>query len=119
MTFKLGGWCPDLPQNKTVEPRLQMAQFGDGYAQAVADGINPIGTKWAAAFSYRTKAEIMAIEAYLRANIGKLIPMYDYADATEYSVRFGKWQVEWSNGPSNALRGKLSIEFTRAYGVFP
>lgn len=33
-------WCPMVEPTVTITQRVMKAQFGDGYSQAVGDGIN-------------------------------------------------------------------------------
>lgn len=58
-------WIPDAGATCTREPRVRKAQFGDGYEQRAADGINNDLRSWSVSFSVRTNAEIALIDAFL------------------------------------------------------
>ncbi|WP_417511445.1 phage tail protein [Methylophaga sp.] len=58
-TFK-----PVMPATLTKEPRVRETNFGDGYSQRVADGINTNKRVWSLNFA-GTQAEIEAIDDFL------------------------------------------------------
>lgn len=53
----------------TVKPRIRTAQFGDGYEQRLADGINNAPRSWALTFA-RSNAEADVILAFFEARNG-------------------------------------------------
>ncbi|WP_323151449.1 phage tail protein [Pseudomonas glycinae] len=57
-------WCPMVDSAGTETDRVRTAQFGDGYSQAVGDGINTrVGTY---PLTFRGKREyILPIKAFL------------------------------------------------------
>lgn len=57
-------WAPDSKMTGTETDRVRTAQFGDGYSQAVGDGINTRVGTWPLMFS-GSKARIMEIKAFL------------------------------------------------------
>ena len=61
---------PDKQFNKQVVPRVLSAQFGDGYEQVVADGINTLNEQFSASFVTRDRDEIDNIVAYFDALAG-------------------------------------------------
>src|ERR1700740_2414599 len=48
--------------SKTLTSRRQVAQFGDGYSQRAADGLNSIVRKWTLTWAALTQAEKDYIE---------------------------------------------------------
>lgn len=50
--------------------RVRQAQFGDGYMQTSADGLNPTTQSWPITTT-GTKAEIMAARQFLKDNAGR------------------------------------------------
>lgn len=50
-------------------PRVILAQFGDGYEQRTADGINAMPRKWSLSFQAVT-ATITAIDSFLATKAG-------------------------------------------------
>ena len=63
-------WTPDQGARRTVKAKTFKASFGDGYAQRTADGINSLVESWSLNFSVRTRAEVVAIAAFLAAAKG-------------------------------------------------
>ena len=61
---------PDKGINRTITPKTFTANFGDGYEQRVADGINSIKETYALSFATRPKAEIDDIVAFLDTKAG-------------------------------------------------
>ena len=55
---------PDRGQSKKVSPTLLKIQFGDGYEQRVAEGLNTIKETFSVSFNNRPKAEIDDIIAF-------------------------------------------------------
>lgn len=58
-------WTPDRGPTKDTTTRVNAMQFGDGYSQRVANGINSVIESWPLVFSLRTKVEITAIDDFL------------------------------------------------------
>ncbi len=61
--------CATPDTNGTVTLRTRVAQFGDGYSQAVADGINNNVNAWALTFR-GLLADMRPIAAFLDAHAG-------------------------------------------------
>ena len=61
---------PDQGATKDVVPRTTTIQYGDGYVQEVADGINTLDETWQLSFTLRTKAVIQSIDDFLSAQKG-------------------------------------------------
>lgn len=62
-------WKPVTNPTGTSTFGVRTAQFGDGYSQEVADGINNETQSWPLTFS-GTKAEMQPIADFLRAHAG-------------------------------------------------
>ena len=60
-------WAPDWRAQQQRRPRVRVAQFGDGYQQRSADGINADPRVWQLTFGNRDDTEAAAIEAFLAA----------------------------------------------------
>ena len=61
---------PDKSMTKQSTPRVLVANFGDGYEQRIADGINTLNETYSLTFATRLKAEIDDIVAFLDAKKG-------------------------------------------------
>lgn len=54
----------------TKKFRVRRAQFGDGYDQVIADGINNVTQEWPLTFAGLTKTEAQAIASFLDSHAG-------------------------------------------------
>ena len=57
---------PDKGLTRSNTPRVLLANFGDGYEQRLADGINVLNQDMNISFSTRPKAEIDDLVAFLK-----------------------------------------------------
>jgi len=71
MANQLFTWVPDEGSTQSVEPRVLLAKFGDGYEQRTNDGINHMPEVWSVSFSGNT-TEIGSIVAFLKAHGGSV-----------------------------------------------
>jgi phage-related protein len=116
-------WVPDIPVGRDQEWRLRIAQFGDGYAQRMLDGINALNTKWQLTWEFREKAVVNAMVNYFIAQQGNAFQFKEPQSGTVYNVWCDKWHVDWNlrrkgDSPATPLFwGTLSAEFVRAFGV--
>lgn len=67
-TFSPFGLSPGTASE--VEPRVLMADFGDGYAHRAGDGLNTMKLKYDVVFSALTNAEKSYIVEFFRAHKG-------------------------------------------------
>ncbi|NVJ04089.1 phage tail protein [Myxococcus sp. AM001] len=67
------------------QPRVSMAQFGDGYSQRSEDGSRGLLQRWSLQFTARRKSEADALDAFLRAHRG--------VAAFEFVVPDSAWSV--------------------------
>lgn len=78
-------YVPLYGVNLTKAPKVRKAQFGDGYQQRTADGINYNGRVWAVTFE-DTKENIELIDTFLSTEDG--ITSFDWVPPTGAT---GKW----------------------------
>lgn len=69
MAAEVFKWVPDRNITGTEKDRVRTARFGDGYSQAVGDGINTREGSWPLTFTGQ-KARISAIKAFLDRHAG-------------------------------------------------
>lgn len=60
-------FTPDFGLSVAYKPRVRAVQFGDGYQQRVADGINTGTDAWNLTFAVRDDTETNQILAFLQA----------------------------------------------------
>ncbi len=64
-------WLATTQSSGKATPSINKTQYGDGYSQRVADGINPITRSFDLSFSDYKENDIAAIVAFLDAHVGK------------------------------------------------
>lgn len=90
-------WIPDYDMEEATMPRILQAQFGDGYRQRAADGLNNMLRNWSVAFNNRSKAEAQAIIDFFKARQGVTEFTYQLADSTEVvTVTCKSWSRRWA-----------------------
>jgi phage-related protein len=67
-TFNIAS--PDQGVTPTTQVNMRSFQFGDGYTQEVADGINFVSSVYNVAFTNRPQATIQSIDDFLIAQAG-------------------------------------------------
>lgn len=93
-------YLPDPGPREQRKPRVRVAQFGDGYQQRVADGINTNPKNWSLAFTKRGQTEADGIMDFLDARAG--IEAFDWTSpagvagkyiCSEYERTIGQGQL--------------------------
>ena len=119
-------WQPDVPISRPEKWRMDIAQYGDGYAQRILDGINALDRKWSLTWELREAAVVNAMVAYFEARKGNSFQFKEPGTNITYDVWADEWQVDWvlkrwnranPAAPVPVYYGTLSAEFVRAYGV--
>ena len=85
-------WVPDHDASEEDTPRVLLAQFGDGYEQRAADGINNITTAWDLQFTLRTRSEVTAMRDFLRARMGVEAFLWAPPGETDKTFKCDKWR---------------------------
>lgn len=93
------------------KPRVRTAQFGDGYQQRVADGINIAPESWSLTFSARATAERDTILAFLEARNGVEAFLWTSPRGTA-----GKFICpEWGASPQSAAAHTVTAKFVQVW----
>ena len=103
---------PDYGASLSTEPKVCKAQFGDGYAQRVKDGMNNLPRKWNLTFT-QTEANADTIESFLESTYGS--SNFDWAPPRGAS---GKWVVseKWDRSVQEAY-DVITVVFEEDFGV--
>ena len=94
---------PDKGFTRNSEPRIFKTEFGDGYEQRLANGINNLAESYGVSFSNRTKEEIDDITAFF-ANKGAVtafnftIPDSNNSGETTVKVICDNWSQAYKYG---------------------
>lgn len=105
-------WVPDLEARGTFKPRVLSANFGDGYAQELADGINNNPGTYALNFSVLNLTTYQAIMNFLEGLNGA--SAFDWTTPKGVTGRFKC--KDWSD-TSSAVTYSISATFVQVYGV--
>jgi len=76
-------WTPDFGGKMDRQPRLRVAQFGEGYQQRAQDGLNADLRKYTLTFGKRATAEATAILSFLETQGGVLSFYYTHIAPTD------------------------------------
>jgi phage-related protein len=108
-------WRPSNNWSADVEPRLQMAQFGDGYMQRTIDGINPQKVTYNLNFNGRHDNVIQAMHVYLSGLKGFSFPFMTPYNSTVIQVFCDKWSMQIAlRKPGGRWIGNLTAVFYTA-----
>jgi phage-related protein len=105
-------YAPAYSAQLDEQPRLRSAQFGDGYSQRSADGINSILQKWSLKFSAQTKTDAEAILGFFRAH-GGVTPF-------EFALPDGNWTVvgeSFGTGDGTRTQWQLHRQTVHVSGI--
>jgi len=91
---------PDKGLNSSNTPRTFTVEFGDGYEQRVANGINALAQSFSVSFNTRPKAEIDDIIAFFVNKAGVTAFSFTCADSnnsgeTTIKVVCDDWSQSW------------------------
>jgi len=99
------GFSAAVPADKGLslknEVRVITANFGDGYEQRLADGINVLQQEFSVSFATRPKAEIDDLVAFFESTNGVTKFNYTVSDSNEsgneqtYKVVCSDWTQVW------------------------
>ncbi len=92
---------PDKSLTRSNTPRVHFVQFGDGYEQRLANGINSLAQEISVQFQTRPKAEIDDLVAFFESLNGVSKFRFDLADSNAGSstetikVVCSAWNQKW------------------------
>ena len=108
---------PDKGMTRSNEPLVFVAEFGDGYQQRVANGINNLKQEFSVSFATREKAEIDDIVGFFESTNG--VTAFDFtfpdtnASGNEETVKVYVTQFSQNWDYDNFYT--LSATFRRVY----
>lgn len=104
-------FSPVYAVSQSVEPRVRKVQFGDGYMQRAADGINTHVRIWNLNFK-GIESEIDDIEAFLQSEGGSA--SFDWTPPTGTA---GKWICPaWNRSLNNYNDHTITTQFIEVFG---
>lgn len=109
---------PAFPVNAgssaTVKARVLEKEFGDGYAQRAADGLNTVTLTYRAEFAYRAQADVDAMDAFLTARAGHTSFLFTIPG----EARARRWVcAEWRKTRQTPALWSLTATFVEDFGL--
>jgi len=100
---------PSLTSSKSVKARILKNEFGDGYSQRAADGLNNTPASWTLIWGGRTKADIDTLEAFFEGLGGwDTIEWTPEHESTEKKFICTEWSRSfYDNDENDTLTAKL------------
>ena len=94
---------PDKGMTRQSQPKVFITEFGDGYEQRLANGINNLAESYGVSFSNRTKEEIDDITAFFEnkagvTNFNFTIPDSNNSGETTVKVVCDSWSQAYRYG---------------------
>ena len=105
-------WTPSYGSQKSKKPDVLIAQFGDGYQQSTARGINSTRQSWDLRFQDRDPTELDAIEAYLDATGGYTPFLWTTPDGVELQFVCREWHRTYDAFGGQGLTATFTQDFT-------
>lgn len=113
MAIEVFTWSTPFAKLKR-KPRIKGAEFGDGYAQESADGLNAAPESWSLVFKDRYANEIVAIDEFLVARNAVEKFAYTTNMGKTIFVKCQEWDVE-----PGAERGETLLTLTATFNQVP
>tara|TARA_E500000178_G_C17034633_1_gene762653 strand:- start:2468 stop:2866 length:399 start_codon:yes stop_codon:yes gene_type:complete len=118
-----GQVIPDKTLQRQTTPKVRVAQFGDGYQQRIADGLNSVTDVFTVNFVNRLKAEADDIEAFFRDKKGVTAFNFTFPDSNSSSNDSAGNPVttvkvickQWSQQYGNSGSYSINAQFERVY----
>lgn len=109
-------YIPSYSSSTSVAPRVNVVQFGDGYSQRAADGINIQKTTWNLVFTNLVDSDAVAIDALLKQAAGDTLK-WKPAPALETDP-YRYWScAEWSITKNNYNGQSLNCKFEEVFNI--
>jgi len=96
-------WQTQAGNTGTEAVKVRKAQFGDGYAQRVPDGINPLSRSWPIQWK-GPKDTAFAIRDFLRDHIGMSF-LWTAPGDTQQAYTCDSWTLADDGGPIYTITG--------------
>ena len=118
-----GQVVPDKTLQRQSTPKVRVAEFGDGYQQRIADGLNSVADVFTVNFVNRLKAEADDIEAFFRSKKAVTAFNFTFPDSNSSSNDSAGNPVttvkvickQWSQQYGNSGSYSINAQFERVY----
>lgn len=113
-TFPSSVPAPDFSSKKSVKPRILENDFGDGYTQRAADGLNSMRREWDVSWTNLTLAEKNTLITFFEAQQG--YKSFFWTAPGDTAQR--KWTVrEWRETPVVANNWTIQAQFRQEFDL--
>lgn len=113
-TFPTTVPSPDFNSKKTVKPRILENDFGDGYTQRAADGLNSLRREWSVSWTNLTTAQKNILIGFFESQLGYKAFLWTAPGDT--AVR--KWTArEWTEEPVAANIWSITSTFRQEFDL--
>jgi phage-related protein len=104
-------YSPDYGSKLSKEPRVLTAQFGDGYAQRAADGLNNAPQVWDVMFNV-PPADVDIIEALFESKGGVTPFTWTPPGKSQIKVICKKWERVYTSYGLQGISAQLQQDFS-------
>lgn len=105
-------YTPDFGAQANYKPRVRIAQFGDGYEQRAAEGINARAQSWNLQFNNRTNTEAGNILTFLEAR--NAVEAFDWTPPNE-STAIKVVCREWTKTIARSNLNSITATFQQVF----
>jgi phage-related protein len=107
-------YTPSYGSSSSVQPRINLTRFGDGYVQRGANGINIFPEKWNVSFDMLTDADALGIEEKLKEAAGGTL-LWKPPPVSEGDP-YRKWIcIKWDRRRVNYNVQSISLELEEVF----
>lgn len=101
-------FIPSRGFTNTIKPRVKTAQFGDGYAQRIVDGINTFTQEWNLVFGSRELTEVTQILEFFETQKGVYAFLWTPpGESTAVAVICPDWSKNYESHISASVQAKF------------
>jgi phage-related protein len=103
--------APSLASSKAVKTRILTADFGDGYSQRAADGLNNVRHVWSLTWKNLSDEDADTIEAFFVARRGYQAFLWAAPGAEQATYICSGWERGWITAGSDSLSATFEQVF--------
>jgi len=99
---------PSMSSSKKVNARILKNEFGDGYSQRAADGLNNTPSEWSLTWAGQNKDDIDTLEAFFEARGGwDAFNWIPYRESSTKQFTCSEWSRNFDGAHNDTLTAKL------------
>jgi len=110
MAREVFSWYPDISSQMSVEPKVNVIEFGDGYSERTPVGLNNLPDVWNVKFTTTRVKGLLILEFFERHLGSKSFQWTNPLNRTGYYV-CTKWSSDQMKGGHIAISATFKREF--------